>query len=412
MGFSKAVKSQAKLRAALFGPSGSGKTYSALEIAEGIISVIGGKIALIDSERSTASKYADRFNFDQVDLVVKDIDEYVLYIREAAEAGYTVLIIDSLSHAWQMLLDSVEKLAQAKYKGNTWSAWSEGTPEQRKLVDAIVSFPGHIIVTMRSKTEWQTTTNDRGRTTPVRVGLAPEQGKGIEYEFDILVEISPDHIANIIKDRSGKFQDKIFEKPGKKFGQELIAWLNEGAVIPKTLEQQYQETMTEVKSILDSEDNGKRIFTAEEKDSVMKKIKDKFAVLKDNREQKLDYLKEVLEEQKKIFHSKLESVTEEAVSAQETTTSTTENPAEQSAEQTSEPPISETQQETSEPRPFEDDKPWEEGELISEGKKGKGKKPQPSLTEALAEVQRKSAESGSAGTETAEKTTSNELDIF
>jgi hypothetical protein len=232
MAFKKAVKSQAKLRAALFGPSGAGKTFTALEIAAGIISVIGGKIALIDSERSSASKYADRFEFDQVDLEVKDIDEYVHFIKEAADAGYTVLIIDSLTHAWQMLLDSVEKLAQAKYRGNTWSAWSEGTPEQRKLVDAIISFPGHIIVTMRSKTEWQTTTNDRGKTSPVRVGLAPEQGKGIEYEFDILFEISPDHLAHIIKDRSGKFQDKIIEKPGKKFGQELIAWLNEGAVPP------------------------------------------------------------------------------------------------------------------------------------------------------------------------------------
>jgi len=418
MGFTRAVKSQAKLRAALFGPSGSGKTYSALEIATGIVSVIGGKIALIDSERSTASKYADRFVFDQDNLEVKDIDEYVQKIREAADAGYTVLIIDSLSHAWQMLLDSVEKLAQAKYKGNTWSAWSEGTPEQRKLVDAIVSFPGHIIVTMRSKTEWQTTTNDRGRTTPVRVGLAPEQGKGIEYEFDILVEISPDHIANIIKDRSGKFQDKIFEKPGKKFGQELIAWLNEGVVIPKTLEQQYKETLAEVTNILDSEDEGKRIFTAEEKESVMKKIKDKFAVLKDNREQKLDYLKEVLEEQKKIFHERLEKISGTTEETAPTSTAA-ENPAEQSAEQTSEPPTSETQQETSEPRPFEDDKPWEEGELISDGKKGK-KKPQPSLKEAFEEVQRKSAESGSAGTETElesairhkEQLASAELDIF
>ena len=301
MSFKKAVKSQAKLRAAMFGPSGAGKTYSALSIATGM----GNKIALIDSERSTASKYADRFEFDQVDLETKSIDEYVQYIKLAATNGYDVLIIDSLTHAWQALLESVEKLAQAKYKGNTWSAWSEGTPEQRKLVDAIVSYPGHVIATMRSKTEWQTTTNDRGKTAPVRVGLAPEQGKGIEYEFDILFEISPEHLAHIIKDRSGKFQDQIIGKPGKEFGQQLVAWLNEGVAAPaKISEQQYKEVMTEIGNILDSEDFGKRIFSPEEKNALREKIKARLAELP-KLELKFAYISEVLEEHKKILHKRL-----------------------------------------------------------------------------------------------------------
>jgi hypothetical protein len=262
MAFKKAVKSQSKLRAAMFGPSGSGKTFSALAIATGM----GGKIALIDSERSSASKYADRFNFDQQDLAEKDIDEYVEKINEAAGAGYEVLIIDSLSHAWQMLLDSVEKLANAKYRGNTWSAWSEGTPEQRKLVNAIVNYPGHVIVTMRSKTVWQAGTNDKGKTAPTRIGLAPEQGKGLEYEFDILFEISPEHLAHIIKDRTGKFQDKIIEKPGKEFGQQLVAWLNEGAAPPPppapSPRQQCTERMQELKNImLTQTGDGSRIFS-------------------------------------------------------------------------------------------------------------------------------------------------------
>jgi hypothetical protein len=138
-------------------------------------------------------------------------------------------VIDSLSHGWQSLLEEVEKLAKAKYRGNTWSAWSEGTPLQRKLVRAILDYPGHVIATMRSKTEWITVDDGKGRKAPQRVGLAPEQGKGIEYEFDLLVEISTDHIANVIKDRTGKFQDKLIEKPGKEFGAALAAWLADGA---------------------------------------------------------------------------------------------------------------------------------------------------------------------------------------
>lgn len=224
MGFQKAVKSKSKLRCALFGPSGAGKTYSALSIAKGI----GGKVAVIDSERGSASKYADKFEFDVVDLEKKSIDEYVQFIAEAGQAGYSVLIIDSLTHAWQDLLEEVEKLANAKYRGNTWSAWSEGTPKQRSLVNAILSCPCHIMATMRSKTEWQTTQDDRGKSRPVRVGLAPEQGKGIEYEFDMLLELSTEHIANVIKDRTGMFQDKLLTKPGVEFGKELVAWLNTG----------------------------------------------------------------------------------------------------------------------------------------------------------------------------------------
>jgi len=241
MGFQKAVKSKSKLRCALFGPSGSGKTYSALSIAKGI----GGKVAVIDSERGSASKYADKFEFDVVDLEKKSIDEYVQFISEAGAAGYSVLIIDSLTHAWQDLLEEVEKLANAKYRGNTWSAWSEGTPKQRALVNAILSCPCHIMATMRSKTEWQTTQDDRGKSRPVRVGLAPEQGKGIEYEFDMLLELSTEHIANVIKDRTGMFQDKLLTKPGVDFGKELVDWLNTG-VDERIMLQKKLEAMPEV----------------------------------------------------------------------------------------------------------------------------------------------------------------------
>ena len=222
-GFKKATKAQAKLRAAIFGPSGAGKTFTSLRVATGL----GGRVAVIDTERGSASKYSDRFEFDVLELDDQSIDGYVEAIRLAGQEGYDVLIIDSLSHAWQTLLEEVEKLAKAKYRGNTWSAWSEGTPMQRKLVGAILDFPGHVLATMRSKTEW-TTVDNNGKKTPQRVGLAPEQGKGVEYEFDLLVEISTEHIANVIKDRTGKFQDKLLDKPGEEFGKQLAAWLAEG----------------------------------------------------------------------------------------------------------------------------------------------------------------------------------------
>jgi hypothetical protein len=222
--FKKATKAQARLRAAVFGPSGGGKTYSCHRMAQGLAG--GGRVAVIDTERGSSSKYSDRFDFDVLDLVDHSVQGYVDAIRDAH--GYDVLVIDSLSHGWQSLLEEVEKLAKAKYRGNTWSAWSEGTPLQRKLVNAILDFPGHVLATIRSKTEWTTVEDGRGKKVPQRIGMAPEQGKGIEYEFDLLLEISTEHIANVIKDRTGRFQDRLIDKPDEEFGRQLALWLADG----------------------------------------------------------------------------------------------------------------------------------------------------------------------------------------
>jgi len=238
--FQPATKAQAKLRAALTGPSGSGKTMSALRMATGI----GGRIAVIDTERGSASKYADRFQFHTCQLADRTIDGYIAALEAAAKAGYDVLVIDSLSHGWQELLQEVDRLAKARFGGNTWAAWSEGTPKQRRLIDALTDWPGHVIATMRSKTEWNQQTDEKtGRLRPVRIGLAPEQGKGIEYEFDLLVELSADHVATVIKDRTGKFQDRVIEKPDEAFGRALAEWLAEGTpLLPRATPSPAPET--------------------------------------------------------------------------------------------------------------------------------------------------------------------------
>ncbi len=222
MAFKKAEKSKAKLRLALFGTAGSGKTYTSLSIAQGL----GDNIALIDSERGSSELYADAFDFDVAQLEKRNIDEYIKYIQEASQI-YDVIIIDSISHAWQELLQEIDRLADSKYKGNTFRAWSEGTPRQRNFIDAIYTADAHIIATMRSKTEW-TLVDNNGKKEPKRMGLTPEQGKNIEYEFSMLIDMSPEHNAHVIKDRTGKYQDKVIEKPGHDFGQELYNWLNTG----------------------------------------------------------------------------------------------------------------------------------------------------------------------------------------
>lgn len=274
--FKKATKEQAKLRLALFGVSGSGKTYTALRIATGL----GGKIAVIDTERNSACKYSDRFDFDVCDATKPSIENLKLLIDEAKD--YDVLIIDSMTHAWIELLQEVERLAKTKFGGNTWSAWSEGTPKQMSLINALLDFPGHIIATMRVETNWTTVTNEKGKVVPVRVGEAPKQGKGIEYEFDMLMQISPEHDALVIKDRTGKYQDEVVQLPDEQFGKDLAEWLKDGKAAEKNdkkSQKKSQEEMLgedEIPFDVDEEQQNKSITPEEIVETSDKDIKDLF----------------------------------------------------------------------------------------------------------------------------------------
>jgi len=258
MGFTKAVKSKQRLRLAIDGVSGSGKTFTALAISQGMAKAIGGKIALIDSEHGSASLYADRFEFDTQELMEFQIEDYVSALNEAAKAGYDIVIIDSTSHAWNALVERVERIATQRYNGNSFRAWAEGTPLQEKLVEAMLTYPGHVIVTCRSKTEYSIDKDDKGKTTVTKLGTAAVQRQGFEYEFTMAMSIDKNHVGAVTKDRTGKFQDKFIERPGEEFGMQLIEWLNEGAApLPpaKTREQmlaEYTSAKTELLNILAS----------------------------------------------------------------------------------------------------------------------------------------------------------------
>ena len=191
--FKRATKSQIKIRLALSGAAGSGKTFSALAMA----SQLGTRIALIDTERGSASRYADLFNFDVCELDNHHPAKYIDAIKAAESAGYEVIIIDSLSHAWYAELELVD---QAK---NSFAAWKDVRPLERRLLDTIVRCNSHIIATMRSKTEWDTSQKDaNGKMKPVKIGTPAIQTSGIEYEFDIAGELSAEHILWISKSRS------------------------------------------------------------------------------------------------------------------------------------------------------------------------------------------------------------------
>lgn len=233
MAFKKALKHEAKLRMALTGPSGSGKTYSALSIA----TAMGGRIALIDTERGSASKYADIFSFDVCELESFHPQRYIDAIREAEAAGYEIIIIDSLSHAWMGkdgALELVDRAAKASKSQNSYVAWRDITPLQNALVDSMIGARTHIIATLRTKTEYAQEKDDRGKTVIRKVGLAPVQRDGLEHEFDILGELDYQNTLVISKSRCSALQGVVIEKPGLEIAEILVVWLK-GEPMPDPL---------------------------------------------------------------------------------------------------------------------------------------------------------------------------------
>lgn len=228
MQFTKAVRKKAKLRLALTGPSGSGKTYGALMIAKGL----GGKIAVIDTEHGSASLYSHLCDFDSLELAPPYSPErYIAAIQAAQKAGYDTLVIDSTTHEWSGsggCLEINEQTAQAKFRGNTWSAWNDTTPRHRAFIEAMLQADMHIIATGRSKTE-TAQTEEGGRKKVVKLGMKTEQREGFEYEFTAVLDIvHAGHYATASKDRTGLFGGD--PKPlSEATGEALRAWLDAGA---------------------------------------------------------------------------------------------------------------------------------------------------------------------------------------
>jgi hypothetical protein len=231
----KAERKQSKLRIGLSAPSGAGKTYSGLLLAKGLVGD-WSKIGLIDSENGRGDFYSDFGPYNIVTLKPPFTPEsYIEAIRAMENAGMEVIIVDSVTHEWDGeggCLQLNEKLAIAKYKGNTWSAWSETTPRHQRFLDAITSSTCHVITTVRNKVE---TEFIDGKVK--KIGTKEIQREGFEYELTVNFTIDRDsHAVMASKDNTQLFEGKDPFVITEQTGGTLREWVMSGAA-DKTAEE-------------------------------------------------------------------------------------------------------------------------------------------------------------------------------
>jgi len=230
--FKPVTRSQNRLRLALDGPAGSGKTYTALRLA---FAMAGeqGRVAVIDTEHGSAAKYEGEspdgrpWKWDGVVLEHFAPSTYEATIKEAGRLGYDVLVIDSLSHAWAGVGGALDQVDRAKTT-NSFTAWKDVTPQHNAMVEAILQSPCHIIATLRSTMEYILEEDEKGKKVPKKIGMAPVQRKGVEYEFDLIGDLDLSHTMVVSKSRCPTVDGKVVSRPDAAFIGPVKAWLFSG----------------------------------------------------------------------------------------------------------------------------------------------------------------------------------------
>lgn len=218
---------------------------SALLLAYGITQD-WNKIAVIDTENSSASLYSDLGNYNVLDLQAPYSPErYIQAIELCEKSGIEVIIIDSASHEWNGsggCLEIHEKL------GGRFQDWAQVTPRHQAFINKILQSSCHIITTTRRKMDYSLDIGSNGKTKVVKHGTKEITRDGFEYELTINFElVNENHLAKASKDRTGLFMNKPEFLITSQTGKMILDWcnaatINTAQVTSSTSEQSYLDS--------------------------------------------------------------------------------------------------------------------------------------------------------------------------
>jgi len=226
MKLQKATRKKVKLRLGISAVSGGGKTYSSLLLAKGLVGSLE-KVAVIDTENGSASLYAHLGDFNTIELTAPYTPErYVEAIQACEKAGMECIIIDSITHEWDGKGGILE--IHSSMTGNSFTNWSSITPRHQKFIDAILHCKSHVITTVRRKQDYEMSLNDKGKQTPVKVGLKEITREGFEYELTVNFNLDEKHNCTASKDRTGMFMDQPQFTISEETGKQILDWCSSG----------------------------------------------------------------------------------------------------------------------------------------------------------------------------------------
>ena len=267
--FAPATRETAKARIALQGPGGSGKTKTALRMAERLVD--GGDIGVIDTERGSAKKYAvvpgrpdlGGHEFGHMPMAFCSPENLIAAVKAAEEARLAVLIVDSWSHFWAGkggLLARVEEESQkSSNRGGKFTAWAPVNDLEQDMLDALLNFPGHVIVTMRTKNDYEM----EGKKV-TKVGVKTVQREGSEYEFDVVIDMIAG-TGTVTKTRYEPLYDVSVHHPGEDFAEVILEQLGQGVdPVQVIVDELVREGLTYDRALeLHGQANSRRLLNAD-----------------------------------------------------------------------------------------------------------------------------------------------------
>lgn len=236
--FVPATREQVHSRICAHGPGGSGKTYTGLTVLHHLCG--GQRFAVIDTERGRSKKYVgvNGWQFDIVEPHTFDPATLTEILGIAAGHGYPGIMIDSGSLYWNGqdgMMEQVDKRGAATGRNDKFGGgWKEMAPIERRMWDALLTYPGHVWMTLRTASQYVIEEKERnGRTvaTPRKVGLKPVQREGFEYEFDLVCAMDQENGLLVTKsDLLVVPQGTYISKPTVEFAATIGEFCSEGVL--------------------------------------------------------------------------------------------------------------------------------------------------------------------------------------
>ena len=266
--FTKAKRENVGLLIGLIGGTGSGKTFTAMRLASGIAN--GKPFAVIDTEARRALHYADQFNFDHAEIHAPfRPDNYIEAIKAADEAGYPVIVVDSMSHVWagdggvlDWQEDELDRMAGQDWKKREsvkMAAWIKPKMSHKKMVQSLLQVKAHLILCFRAEQKIEMI-KENGKT----VIQAKQSLTGLDGWIPVCEKALPFELTTSLlftADRPGipqpiKLQEQhrhlfpLDKQVNEQSGLKITEWAAGGGAKPETVELITVDQLTAINDML------------------------------------------------------------------------------------------------------------------------------------------------------------------